>query len=289
MLKDLEPTPIDPGGGGFIPGGGSFAGGGGSGDIGGYNWTPGGGWTQLTFSQALQNGINYNNRHNSWAHTTIGEVNTGSEYSAGPFKFNAEGSTFGGNYHTQNGKVTSVAVNRLEASTNGAWKAVSETSIQVFAQPEFLEFFKGRINIADLKPEDLGGSDPSLTHAVSGVIATFGLGTDIRLMELSNWGKSVPIAQKGSYLAVESAGKRLGALGVAFSAYQIYNGGVNMSNGLDLAMSAVAFVPVFGWAVSGTYFIGNLIYQGATGETLGEWAQRGLAGGTGKESWKPWK
>ena len=31
-----------------------------------------------------------------------------------------------------------------------------------------------------------------------------------------------------------------------------------MSNSLDLVMGGVAFIPVFGWAVSGTYFIANI-------------------------------
>ncbi|MBQ4034163.1 MAG: hypothetical protein II623_01745 [Paludibacteraceae bacterium] len=61
--------------------------------------------------------------------------------------------------------------------------------------------------------------------------------------------------------------KRLGRISGVVSAgmigYEIYTGQKNLigEGGLDLVMTGVAFIPVYGWAVSGGYFLGKYILE----------------------------
>ena len=53
-------------------------------------------------------------------------------------------------------------------------------------------------------------------------------------------------------------------------------------------MGGVAFIPVIGWGISGTYFISNLVTIGITGQSIGDHIQGSLTGQDGTKSWKPW-
>ena len=76
------------------------------------------------------------------------------------------------------------------------------------------------------------------------------------------------------------------ALSVGFSTIEIVNASMsNDSNrkevyfksGLDITMSVVAFIPVVGWVISGTYFIADAF--GA----FGDWGEPTNAGNYGIE------
>lgn len=71
-------------------------------------------------------------------------------------------------------------------------------------------------------------------------------------------------------ITVETTGKVLGVAGMAFTGYDIYKNGINWTNGTDLVMEGVGFIPVVGWAISGTYFLSNFIVEHYTGESIGQ-------------------
>ena len=107
--------------------------------LGGYsgsvNWTLGGGWSPLTNGQAIEAGINYNNYFNSWAHTAFGSsVYSSTEFGGGTFMFDYNGANYGGNYHTENGQVTSIAFSSVIQAANGGWKPNGATEISVFGE-----------------------------------------------------------------------------------------------------------------------------------------------------------
>ncbi|WP_372774965.1 hypothetical protein [Mangrovibacterium sp.] len=89
-----------------------------------------------------------------------------------------------------------------------------------------------------------------------------------------------------SLRALKNTGRVLGYTGVALSGVDMAVNGVNVSNSLDLIMGGVAFVPGFGWAVSGLYFVGNLGWQAYSGNTIGESIQSNFT--DPNASWKPW-
>jgi len=96
------------------------------------------------------------------------------------------------------------------------------------------------------------------------------------------------LASKGAYIGAKSFGTKLGVVGLAISGYDIYDKGLNTSRTIDVVMGGVAFIPVFGWAVSGTYFVGNLITIGVTGQSIGDHIQGAVTGQDGTKAWKPW-
>jgi len=61
--------------------------------------------------------------------------------------------------------------------------------------------------------------------------------------------------------AVKAGGVALNVVGLGFTGYDIYQNGLNTSNGVDFVMGCVAFVPGWGWAVSGAYFLGKAGYE----------------------------
>jgi hypothetical protein len=71
-------------------------------------------------------------------------------------------------------------------------------------------------------------------------------------------------------ISVEAAGKTLGFAAVALTGADIYNNGLNWSNGTDLAFDGIAFIPVVGWAISGAYFIANEAVKYETGQSIGQ-------------------
>lgn len=60
--------------------------------------------------------------------------------------------------------------------------------------------------------------------------------------------------------------------------YNIHEDGLNWSNGTDLFMEGVAFVPFGGWAISGLYFLTNMAVKYETGESIGEHLGHALNG-----------
>ncbi|MEO8886663.1 MAG: DUF6443 domain-containing protein [Mucilaginibacter sp.] len=71
---------------------------------------------------------------------------------------------------------------------------------------------------------------------------------------------------KGLSSTLEVGGKVLGGIGVGITVAEIWTGNKKLvgEGGLDLIMGGVGFIPVYGWAISGTYFLGKAALQ-ATG------------------------
>ncbi|MDO8897140.1 MAG: hypothetical protein Q7V19_05775, partial [Bacteroidales bacterium] len=90
---------------------------------------------------------------------------------------------------------------------------------------------------------------------------------------------------KNSVRALKNTGRTLGYTSIALSGVDMTINGVNVSNSLDLIMGGVAFVPGFGWAISGLYFAGNLGWQAYSGRTIGESFQSNFT--DPNEYWKP--
>lgn len=126
------------------------------------------------------------------------------------------------------------------------------------------------------------------TDAWAGIINIVGGSNDVSLYQMTKGYKAVAIASKDVYLASKSLGTKLGVAGLAITGYDIYDKGLNTSRTIDVVMGGVAFIPMFGWAVSGTYFVGNLITIGITGQSIGDHIQRKVTGQDGTKSWKPW-
>ena len=126
------------------------------------------------------------------------------------------------------------------------------------------------------------------TDAAGGVLNSFGLGTDISLSQITKGGVQVSLAQKGAYVGAKSFSTKLGLVGLAVTGYDIYDSGLNTSRSLDVIMGGVAFIPGVGWAISGTYFVSNLITIGITGQSIGDHIQGALTGQDGTKTWKPW-
>lgn len=59
-------------------------------------------------------------------------------------------------------------------------------------------------------------------------------------------------------------------VGVLITANNIRENGLNWSNGTDLFMEGVAFVPFGGWAISGLYFLANAAVKYETGKSIGD-------------------
>jgi len=53
--------------------------------------------------------------------------------------------------------------------------------------------------------------------------------------------------------------------------------GINISNSLDLTMTAVNFIPGVGWVISGTYFLANFVTQLSTGQSIGQHIQNWIS------------
>ncbi|MBL7876256.1 MAG: hypothetical protein JNL53_11370, partial [Cyclobacteriaceae bacterium] len=175
--------------------------------------------------------------------------------------------TFGGSYSEDNGKLVKLLPVYVE-------------------QRQYLNFDRQQ------QTQGSGPGDPTnpnnglnWTDAAGGVINSFGLGTDITLYQIS---KGLTKASDVAKAGAKSFSTKLGVVGLAVSGYDIYDQGLNTSRTLDVVMGGVAFIPVVGWGISGTYFIGNLITIGITGQSIGDRIQGGITGQDGTKSWKPW-
>jgi RHS repeat-associated protein len=91
---------------------------------------------------------------------------------------------------------------------------------------------------------------------------------------------------KHSLRGLKNTGRVLGGAGIVLSGIDMGVNGVNVSNSLDLVMGGVAFIPVAGWTVSGTYFIANITTELITGQSIGEHIQGTFA--DPNASWKAW-
>jgi len=73
-------------------------------------------------------------------------------------------------------------------------------------------------------------------------------------------------------------GKRLGVLGLGLTAIDIGSNGLNTGNSLDAVFGVVAFFGPAGAAVSGTYFVVNMLTVGVTGQSVGDHLQEIVVG-----------
>lgn len=126
-------------------------------------------------------------------------------------------------------------------------------------------------------------ADDSRLYVAGKVIESFGLSMDMTIagvngaQKISNTfgGTSFPLQDLGKLtlikgLTIEGGGKFVVGLGIGITAIDIYENGLNWSNGTDLVMGGVAFIPGVGWVISGVYFIGNIAVEHYTGKSIGE-------------------
>lgn len=106
---------------------------------------------------------------------------------------------------------------------------------------------------------------------------------NVAAAEVTIWGGATTIAVEGpkpkytgpkewanQKAAGAKFGKVLGYAGLALTAYDMYQNGVNTSNSLDAFFGGVSFAGPWGAAIGGTYFVGNLLTVGITGKTIGQ-------------------
>lgn len=126
----------------------------------------------------------------------------------------------------------------------------------------------------------------TVLQGVNNAVDAGGLANDSRLaleFEFVRQGR-INRALSGNFLqpienilrTISKTGKVLGGVGVIISGVDMAVNGVNASNFLDLAFGAVAFVPGFGWAVSGLYVVSNWGVEMATGKDIGQHIQGAL-------------
>lgn len=74
-------------------------------------------------------------------------------------------------------------------------------------------------------------------------------------------------------------GRVSGAIGIVTGGVSIYNDGLNWSNGLDTAMSALALTPTgWGQAIAGIYFGANFVTQLITDKDIGQHIESAING-----------
>ncbi|UII27585.1 hypothetical protein LVD15_03930 [Fulvivirga maritima] len=78
--------------------------------------------------------------------------------------------------------------------------------------------------------------------------------------------KGVPVSKSflnGAAKTLKVGGGVLGGVGFAMTGYEIYTGEKSLvgEGGLDLIMGGVAFIPGWGWVVSGAYFGGKALLE----------------------------
>ncbi|MXV37284.1 hypothetical protein GO491_01140 [Flavobacteriaceae bacterium Ap0902] len=107
----------------------------------------------------------------------------------------------------------------------------------------------------------------------AGLINGLALGNSVKT-ELIDWttknGKELSKFGKNYLKVFKGAGHLAGFAGLSFSAYDMYENGMNVSNSLDMVMGGVGFIPGGGWIVSGGYFLGNEITRYYTGRNIGQ-------------------
>ncbi|TAM96462.1 MAG: hypothetical protein EPN39_13600 [Chitinophagaceae bacterium] len=92
-------------------------------------------------------------------------------------------------------------------------------------------------------------------------------GTSYAIQDLGK----LQLAKIGRFgVSTELAGHALVGLSMALTGIDMYKNGINWSNGTDLVMEGVAFIPGVGWAISGAYFLGDIIVEHYTGESIGQ-------------------
>jgi hypothetical protein len=86
---------------------------------------------------------------------------------------------------------------------------------------------------------------------------------------LRNGNNAAKLAAK----AATDAGKRFAIAGLFINAADMYANGNYVSNGLNMTMTVVGFVPGVGWMISGAYFVADMTTLVATGKSIGDHAQ----------------
>ena len=71
----------------------------------------------------------------------------------------------------------------------------------------------------------------------------------------------------------EKVGKRIGYAGFAFTAFDalLIEKKFCASHILDVAITGLGFIPVYGWVINGVYYGSNLIIEGITGKDIGDY------------------
>ena len=122
--------------------------------------------------------------------------------------------------------------------------------------------------IINVAAKSLGAASVATDMTINGMqtIQQYVQGLTRTTYEIINLGEYKLI--KG--FTVDALGRRVAIVGVLLSAADMINNKPNWSNGTDLAMGGVAFIPGVGWALAAVYFLANPIVQHYTGKSIGE-------------------
>jgi hypothetical protein len=125
----------------------------------------------------------------------------------------------------------------------------------------------------DLAENTLGAFSLSYDLTIKGItgaqrLSNYATGANYAIQDISKM-KLANVGNLGK-LTFEGTGTTLGLVGLGLTGADIIQNGLNWSNGTDAVMGLVAFIPVVGWAISGAYFLTNMIVQYETGESIGQ-------------------
>jgi hypothetical protein len=86
-------------------------------------------------------------------------MNSSTQYGAGTFMFDYNGGYYGGQYHTENGKVVSVALSSLAQAGNGGWLSTSQTVVTVFGEAQASESKNSTLDLLGAIGRFIGSTD----------------------------------------------------------------------------------------------------------------------------------
>ncbi|AEA43723.1 RHS repeat-associated core domain protein [Fluviicola taffensis DSM 16823] len=120
--------------------------------------------------------------------------------------------------------------------------------------------------IADLTDNSFGKlasnkTQWKISYDISKNLKSSGLGLKVKPSAIKN---GIPKVLKGGSKALGWAG------GVITVGEVVYNGNLKASNMLDATVTGVSFIPVYGWAAGGIYFLADVITKEASGKSIGE-------------------
>jgi RHS repeat-associated protein len=197
----------------------------------------------------------------------------------------------------------SVPVYGYEAiSISGTLKKNGKES-EVNTIPTLRKYLMGFV---DMSVAQNGGGYSNFDLA-SDIVGGFGLGVDLGAYRWGNFsnrqqwkssykthqylkGKGYNIKTSTIKNAIPKGLKATGTgLGIVSGAITVgdalYNSELNASHILDATITGVSFIPGFGWAIGGGYFVGDMIHRGVYGYSIGDRLDNAVGGSIYNWDW----
>jgi hypothetical protein len=162
----------------------------------------------------------------------------------------------------KNGDILStIRYNSLEGSDAEGWTSVGSVSYSSLLLSYGVPI--------ETQESDRSPSADQMLLAAGSILNIFGIGTTLAIegpkptyVGPKEWASRVTTGAK--------FGNRLGAAGLVLTGADMMVNGVNTSNSMDAYFGTVSFGGPIGAAIGGTYFVGNLLTLGVTGQTIGQ-------------------